>query len=490
MRCFTLAEGLLEQGAKVRFVSRDLPNHLIDLIAQKGMEFVALPERNEQPPQNDLPHSSWLGISQTQDALDTCDALGVQKWDWLVVDHYALDARWETALRNTAVQILAIDDLADRTHDCDVLLDQNYYSDMQSRYTGKTPANCRLLLGPSYALLRREFVDLRNQRKPCTEEVRRIIVFFGGIDADNFTGKTIEALAHLKNIAVDVVIGTLHPDRREIEEQCIAFGYTCHVQTPRMAQLMAEADLAIGAGGAATWERCCLGLPAFSICLADNQRQQLSHAASAGLVYAPLITGNVSDAIRRHTVGLTENPSLLTWLSVNSLKALDGLGVQRCIAEMTASIGSKRSMEVIVRPAKKEDAIPVWSWRNNEATRQYSFDQSVVSLEKHQAWWEQSLTNTSRILLIGEENTQRFGVLRFDSQFHREEALVSIYLSPEMVGRGMGTALILAGLHWLRAHRPEIRTVKAEILAENSASLRAFRAAGFSEEHRIFVWHA
>lgn len=489
MRCFTLAEGLREQGAKVCFVSRSLPNHLVDLITKRNMEFVALPERDLQPPQNDLAHSSWLGINQTQDALDTLHALGDQRFDWLVVDHYALDAHWETALRSTATQILAIDDLANRPHDCDVLLDQNYYHDMQSRYKGRLPESCRLLLGPNHALLRREFLDLRNQPRPRTGEVHRILVFFGGIDASNFTGAAIEALSHLEDIVVDVVIGTLHPNRRKIEEACAVLGYTCHVQTPRMAELMAAADLAICAGGSATWERCCLGLPSFSLCAAENQRQQLTHAASIGLVYAPLITGNISESIRRHTVGLIENPSLLKSLSMNSLEALDGLGVQRCMAEMNRSISLKPKMGVEVRPATNEDAAEVWPWRNDETTRRHSFDQSLVSLEKHLTWWENSLTNTSRMLLIGEQNSQRFGVLRFDFR-STQEALMSIYLNPAMCGRGMGKALILAGLHWLRNHRPGVRTVKAEIRAENGVSFKAFRAAGFSEQHMVLAWHA
>ena len=113
------------------------------------------------------------------------------------MDHYALDARWESVLRQTAKKTLVIDDIADRQHDCDVLLDQNFYADMQTRYTGKVPEHCQLLLGPRYALLREEFRQLREQITPRTGPVKRVLVFFGGVDADNYTARAIKALANI-----------------------------------------------------------------------------------------------------------------------------------------------------------------------------------------------------------------------------------------------------------------------------------------------------
>lgn len=178
-----------------------------------------------------------------------------RSWDWLVVDHYALDARWESALRASTKQIMVIDDIADRQHDCDVLLDQNFYADMQKRYTGKVSAHCQLLLGPRYALLRDEFRKLREQVKPRNGTVKKILVFFGGVDADNYTGRAIEALAEIgiEGLYVDVVIGAQHSCREQIKSVCAQHGFICHVQTDKMAELMAAADLAIGAGGSATY---------------------------------------------------------------------------------------------------------------------------------------------------------------------------------------------------------------------------------------------
>lgn len=286
MRCLTLADALKRRGAQIRFVSRHMPEHLRDMLAAKGHEFTPLNSISCEEAADDLPHARWLGTSQTQDAADTIHALSDKTWDWLVADHYALDARWESVLRKTAENILAIDDIADRQHDCDLLLDQNFYVDMETRYTGKVPVHCRLLLGPCYALLREEFCHMREQVKPRTGPVKRVLIFFGGVDADNYTGRAIEALTNIgiPDLHVDVVVGSQHPCREQIETECVRHGFICYVQTHRMAELMAAADLAIGACGSVTWERCSVGLPTIVLVLADNQRKAAADLDAAGVL--------------------------------------------------------------------------------------------------------------------------------------------------------------------------------------------------------------
>jgi len=286
MRCLTLAEALKKQGAQIRFVCRGLPTHLRDMLAAKSMQFASLDSEPVAPVDGDLAHAQWLGTSQADDAQATIQALADRHWDWIVVDHYALDARWESALRASTKQIMVIDDIADRQHDCDVLLDQNYYADMRSRYEGKVPAHCQQLLGPRFALLREEFRKLREHAKPRTGSVKKILVFFGGVDADNYTSLAIQALAAIGNKAlhIDVVIGAQHPYREQIQQACVEQGYVCHVQTTRIAELMAAADMAIGAGGSANWERCAMGLPSLIMVLAENQNKAAIDLAATGVL--------------------------------------------------------------------------------------------------------------------------------------------------------------------------------------------------------------
>lgn len=472
MRCLTLAVALKSQGTHIRFISRNLPTHLEEMLDAKGMDFIALPKEAAPELQGNLAHSQWLGTSQAHDACATVQALSDKHWDWIVVDHYALDVRWESAVRVCAKKILVIDDIADRQHDCDVLLDQNFYSDMHSRYEDKVPAHCVQLLGPRYALLRDEFRQLRANVKPRSGEVQKILIFFGGVDVDNYTGLALESLATLANkaIKIDVVIGAQHPYRELIQKTCDARGYKCHVQTSRMAELMAEADMAIGAGGTATWERCCLGLPAMSLCVAENQRKQLSDAAEVGLLYSISCKDNVVDAICSHTKALLENPALLKLISRNEMNLVDGRGVARIVNVMGIT-------EVKIRRANEQDSRKLFDWRNHPSIRAVSRNDALISWEDHQRWFASVIANPDRELLIGTIDDQPIGVVRFDKE--GDVAEISIYLVPEGGFNGQGHNLLLAAEQWLKNSRSDITRIRAGVLGENEASKNLFLGANY-----------
>ncbi len=331
MRCLTLAYELNKQGAQIRFISRNLPTHLSDMLTEKGMEYLPLSIDDAKEAVDELAHASWLGTSQDLDAQATLQALADQTCDWIIVDHYALDKRWESAVRGSCKKLMVIDDLADRQHDCDVLLDQNYYADMQTRYISKVPPHCQLLLGPRYALLREEFRTLREKVKVRTGDVKKILVFFGGLDADNYTSLAMQALAELNSKQqVDVVIGAQHPNREQIQQACINHGFICHVQTTRMAELVAEADLAIGAGGSASWERCCLGLPALLVAVAGNQIDIAKALDSIGGCYYLGEKEAVNSSSIQHSINeLLVAPDQVLSISRQAFSLVDGLGVNR-----------------------------------------------------------------------------------------------------------------------------------------------------------------
>lgn len=337
MRTLTLADALRQQGAKIRFVGRELPLHLRQLLEGKGHEFVALPAAPVMRAADDLAHSHWLGVGQGQDAEETVAALADLPWAWLVVDHYALDARWEGALRAGAGRILAIDDLADRPHDCDILLDQNFYPDMERRYLGKVPSSAALLIGPRYALLRDEFSRLHADQNHRDGHIRRVLVLLGGVDASNHTRKVIHGLAQLPAPvpAVDVVIGLGHPARKEIEALCSRHGFQCHVQTAEVARLMHAADLAIGAGGSTSWERCCVGLPTVCLTQAVNQVPIARGLEAAGAILYQGEGGDVTAENIRDTVqSLITQPARVLSLSRSAHQLVDGQGAQRVCEQM------------------------------------------------------------------------------------------------------------------------------------------------------------
>lgn len=283
MRCLTLATALKAKGWETLFICREHPGHLADTIRQQGHECLLLPPplqpvTGQPDPSATPPHAGWLGESWQTDLQQTREALAGQSLDWLVVDHYAIDARWESALRDVAGKVFVIDDLADRPHDCELLLDQTLGREAED-YRPFVPANCLILAGPQYALLRPEFAQWReyslSRRKDAP--LRQLLVNLGGVDPSNMTCKVLGVLAEIalpEGIEITVVMGLSAPHLPEV----LALAKQMPVPTTvitnagNMAELMANSDLAIGAAGATSWERCCLGLPTIMLVLADNQR--------------------------------------------------------------------------------------------------------------------------------------------------------------------------------------------------------------------------
>ena len=337
MRCLTLADALAERGKNICFICRSLPSYFADLLSDRDYELEILSSDEEPNYENVLTHSKWLGTNQSQDVEDTLAVLSDRYPDWLVVDHYGIDWNWETPVRKKVGNILAIDDIADRRHDCSILLDQNLYPDMAVRYAGKVPNHCRLALGPKYALLRKEFSILRKKVELTDGSVERIFVFFGGVDLSNITGRVIDALVELDlpAITVDVVVGALHPNRAQIERACHQAGYTCHIQTEKIGELMLAADLAIGASGSTSWERCCLGLPTILVSLASNQVEIARSLEKAG---ACIYLGTAEEVVRESIVDSVRNvlqePERLKQLSRNAFSLVDGDGADRICREM------------------------------------------------------------------------------------------------------------------------------------------------------------
>lgn len=287
MRCLTLADQLARQGATISFLCRDLPGQLGGVIAQRGYRATMLPPPEATPSSSGAPEC-WLGVPPGRDAGETAALLRELRPDWLIVDHYGLDETWETQLRPLVGRIMVIDDLADRRHDCDLLLDQNYCRDGANRYAGLVPEQCRLFLGPRFALLREEFYTARQALAERDGTIRRLFIFFGGADDTGETAKAIAALADRTEgeILADVVVGAANRQRAALEEQCARLpGVTYHCQTPDIARLMAAADFAFGAGGTATWERCFLGLPAAATVLARNQLAVVEAVAAYGALH-------------------------------------------------------------------------------------------------------------------------------------------------------------------------------------------------------------
>jgi UDP-2,4-diacetamido-2,4,6-trideoxy-beta-L-altropyranose hydrolase len=475
MRCLALAQALQQRGAKVSFLMREVPAALTETIECLGFNLIRLPEG---PPRE----AGWLGVPWDMDALQTAAALKAQgNPDWLVIDHYGIDHRWEERVRTASCKILVIDDLAQAKHSCDVLLNQNLVADAQARYRALVPATCRLLTGPRFALLREEFRACRESLKRNFDQVRNLLVFLGGADPDGASLRILNVLDAMRprEFKVTVVLGAASPHRTTVERAYAErAGFEVIIQSSNVAQLMAAADLAIGAGGVSAWERCCLGLPSIVIAIAENQLEVSKAAAAAG---AFLYLGSSADISDDELVAslkvMNGNASLRRSLSETGMRLVDGRGCERAARAVL-----QRPLQV--RPARTEDAERVFAWRNDERTRRHSHDPGPLTLEAHLQWFHECLRDSRRMLLIGETEHGPVGVLRYDME--QNIATASVYLDPALHGQGYGPSLLLGGDRWLKQARPDITRVRAEMRPENHSSRSAFAEAGYRAHGLIF----
>lgn len=346
MRCLALADALRERGADCLFICRPHRGHLLDLIAQRGHKAVTLPARTEEPPQplSDSAHAGWLGTDWATDAEDTRHALGTEAVDWLVVDHYALDRLWEHALRPYCNRLMIIDDLADRPHDCDLLLDQNL-GRTDADYSGLLPANTPTLIGPQYALLRPEFAQLRAESlaRRTNPQLKHLLITMGGVDKDNATGRVLDTLSRCvlpPDLSITVVMGQRAPWLEHVQTQAAQMNCPTRVLVgvTDMARLMTESDLAVGAAGGTAWERCCLGLASIVLVLADNQQSGAEALQATGAALAMQNASEIQNLFQAHTL-CRSMPKLLQQMSKAAVQVTDGLGVLRTAQRLVANHG-------------------------------------------------------------------------------------------------------------------------------------------------------
>lgn len=345
MRCLTLAEALRARGAECYFICREHPGNLLEHLRRKGYAVHALlpAEHADEAPSvsvADIAHANWLGASQAEDAAECASLLRELQPDWLVVDHYALDARWEHVLKAYCRKLMVIDDLADRPHQCDLLLDQTFGRTCDE-YSPWVLGGCTMLYGARYALLRPEFAALRANSLQRRESPRLqyLLISMGGVDRDNVTGQVLNALRFSslpEGCRIIVVMGVSAPWLDQVREVAAGMPWSTEVRVgvENMAQLMADSDLAIGAAGSTSWERCCLGLPAVMLVLADNQRKVAQGLAQVGAVHLLQDATSIAEELPALLDELMLSTGKLGAMSLVAAPIVDGRGVERVIAHL------------------------------------------------------------------------------------------------------------------------------------------------------------
>jgi UDP-2,4-diacetamido-2,4,6-trideoxy-beta-L-altropyranose hydrolase len=350
VRCLTLAKALRASGAECTFLTRALDGHLADRIKAEGFTCDLLPAPDGTAELlTDPPHAYWAGVPWQTDAAECAAILQGRSVDWLIMDHYAFDHRWQSVLRPHVSQIMVWDDLADRKHDCDLLLDQNLGTSAQD-YDGLVPDTAHLLIGPKYAQLRGEFASQRAEAlvSRSNRRLQKILIAMGGVDQHDATGRLLDALAlwpQAPSLDVSVVLGGKAPHLPSLRAKSAELPFRCEIATDvtDMGHRMAEADLAIGAVGGTTWERCALGLPALLLVIANNQ---LMAADAIERVGAAVLLGRADqEGWERKMLEELErlrSPEKLFEISQKAAAICDGLGTQRLLQTLSQFDGASR----------------------------------------------------------------------------------------------------------------------------------------------------
>ncbi len=472
VRCLALADALKADGANVSFVCGTDMTAGVAMASAAGFDVYPI-----APPAKGSATEAWR-----IDAQLTLRHLGAEPdpADWLVVDRYSLGSEWESEIRAGVSRVLAIDDLADREHACDLLLDQNLVAGMTTRYDGKLRAGGRMLLGPRYALLQRPYRVWRERVVARTGAVRRVMIFFGGGDDGGLAGQTLAALGafSLDGVRFDVVLGRHGASANSLaaktgERRDIEF----HHGLPSLAPLMAAADLAVGAAGATTWERLCLGLPSIAVTLAQNQVPIADELARRGLIRWVGDRDTIDPARIAAAVAAVVGDGLDPRWSESCRAVVDGRGVDRVCRAMKLV----DELPLRVRRADAGDEALILAWANDETVRQNALSPAPIPADTHRIWFRQRTCENAegRLYILETRGGMPLGQARFEPGAGGWEIHYSV--APNFRSRGFGLPMLEAAI---ARHSTEFGEAMlfGRVRRQNVASRRIFHELGFTEQ--------
>ncbi|MBT4034598.1 MAG: UDP-2,4-diacetamido-2,4,6-trideoxy-beta-L-altropyranose hydrolase [Candidatus Marinimicrobia bacterium] len=463
MRCLSLAEVLRDAGVYVVFITKNYEGNLDQVILSNGFEVRSLFKLE------------GLAGNQELDAEQTIELLGSDQNDLLVVDHYALDSKWESLLRPHFKSIFVIDDLANRKHDCDWLLDQNYVSD-QTRYDSMVTIDTIKLLGPKFALLRKEFSELKMKFVRNYTKIESLLIFFGGTDSANLTSMVLKALqdSQLSHLTFDVVIGLGNSYREEVRSLVSMLpNGTFHLQVENMAVLMAKADLAIGAGGIATWERMALGLPSLVVTVAENQIPSIQALDNDNyLVWIGNIDEIDQEQIKKVLIEWIVKIDLLRLQALSGQKKVDGCGARNVSSLL---VNGPDVDQLTIRKAVQGDSLLYWCWANDSKVRENAFHGNTIALDTHKKWFNHKLNDPMSTMLLIESTIGPVGQVRFEQE--GSQYLISYSLGFQFRGQGLGAVILRMAFNYLKGKKAFM--LIAEVKQSNRISCRIFEKLGF-----------
>lgn len=496
MRCLTVAKALKILSHQIFFITRLHSGHVAPLIRENGFEALCLEgsqsENNiglSQTPKN---YAHWLGVTQGKDAEETISFIKQLNGTvaLLIVDHYAIDSKWERLLYPFVEKLCVVDDLASRQHYCDLLLDQTF-NRKESDYNGLLQHNCELFLGAEYSLLRPEFSQCRSAVSVdnAKKKLKKIFIFLGNPYSELLLCKILKALqATGLELIIDLVIGNKLYGHNNLLKVIDSISLTCNLcfYLKNIEELMSQADLAIGAGGITVWERCCLGLPSLVIKTAENQTDNIHALLKVGAIeYLGDNDSFQEEKLTRSIKKFAEHLDLLSEMSHLSAGVCDGYGVGRLMMEIFQEKTTDEH-RVRLRPVTLKDKELTYAWQIDPSTRRYFRNTQLPSYEEHIIWFDKQYRDPNRLFYIIQYNRQSVGVLRLDKIICKQPIYeVSILIDPGYKNRGIAKCAILLARKLLY-----FAILKAKVSVENKASHALFKSAGFVFRNDYYYAHA
>jgi UDP-2,4-diacetamido-2,4,6-trideoxy-beta-L-altropyranose hydrolase len=457
MRCAALAHALRDTGWRCAWATLSDNAAMTARLADLFDDFIDLAPDQGEPDQMRVRWPGGCGL--------------------LVVDHYQRDAAYASSCRDWADRILAIDDLAERKHDCDLLLDMAPNCD-KIRYRERVPNDATLLFGPAYALLRPEFAITRRSILPRRYDgaARRVLLALGATNPQGILDTVLDAIEQASvDLAPDLILAWNTPDKDRLAARVAQAGGQVHIDVDNMAELMAAADLAIGAGGMSSWERCTLGLPTLLLVIADNQRANAEALSAFG---AAQTVAADSDSLVGAINALAGDGDALKHMSQAASRLSDGLGAIRVRQAIGPVPQARDGKPVRLRPVQAADGDLILAWQRRPETRRFARNPDIPSETEHLSWMCAKLDDPGcvmNMILHGEEPA---GIVRLDRAAAGYE--VSIVIDPERFRLGIGS-IALALLHQLLPNED----LWAHVHDENIASRTMFQRVGYAETEQM-----
>jgi len=460
MRCLALAQAWRDSGGQVRFAVCEISESLTKRLRAEQFEITSL-----------------TGAPGSRSDADRTAELAHQDGTvWVVVDGYHFGGEYQQTIKTAGKKLLFLDDYghADR-YRADLILNQNLGANA-GMYPGRE-SYTKFLLGPRYALLRREFGEYRRRRE-IGSVAKRLLVTMGGSDPQHATEFVVGAIARsgLSDFELKIVVGGSNPHVESIRERLRAAALDAAVlqDAANMPELLAQSDLVIAGAGTTCWEICLLGIPSILIELAPNQHGLAKglHDAGAAL-YAGKLAEISRDDLGQMIKSVAPSQVMRTHLSKASRRLLDSQGARRVVAHLKNGLR--------LREIKEGDCRLLWEWANDAQARRMSFSQNPIPWEEHVRWLKEKLASPSTVFYMAcREDGTAVGEVRYELE--EDRAVLSISISPKFRGNGYGKHALLMATEQLFQRSSSTKAVDAYVKPENTTSIQLFESAGFHRE--------